>query len=108
GKMGDLNLDGVSKITENLNLPDASLPDAGNLTELGTDQLGKIEGLENVSGISEQVGGYSEGIKSIANGDLGNVQQIPQALEKEVMQMEELGALTEGTAVLDEYKGMVE
>ncbi len=108
GNLGDLNMDGVSKITENLNLPEATLPDVGNVSQLGTDQLAKIEGLENVSGITEQAGGYSEDIKSITNGDIEDVKQIPQALEKEVMQREELGALTEGTAVLDEYKGMAE
>lgn len=105
GNLGKFDLDGIS---ENLSLPNEPLSDVRNLTDIDRDQLGNIKGLENLTDITDQIGGYSEDIKSIASGDLNNVQQIPQAIENELMQMEELGALSEGTVVLDEYKGMAE
>ena len=108
GGLENIGLKGVTDVTDNLTLPSGQLPDVGNLKEIGSDKLSNIEGLKNVGGITDQIGGYSEDIKSIANSDLGEVKQIPETIEKEVMKMEELGKLAEGTSVLEEYKGIAE
>ncbi len=82
GNIGNLNIEGISNVTDDLNLRDASLPDTGNMTGLGTDQLSNIEGLENVTGISEQVGGYSEDIKTSRTEILKMLNKFHKRLKK--------------------------
>lgn len=123
---GNVNLPGVDA----LGVPgvDGALPS----TDLGLDQSGiggvggagipdlkgEVPALDELNGIQEQfgkvgevtgqAGSYSEDLKNISSGNLGEVKQVPEKLESEVVKMGNADVLSEKSQELDGYKEMID
>ena len=78
-------------------LPKIETPvgDLGNIT----DQVGKV---------GEQVKGVSGDIKSISEGNLNDVQQLPKTLEQQAAKIDGVQELQKQSGVIDEYKGQLD
>lgn len=98
------------------NLSTVGLPDSplGNLKDLqlnsSLSDVGNMEGIghvtDKVSAITGDIGGYSEDIKELAQGNLSEVNDLPKTAEGKVADLSGLNDLQQQTEVLEEYKGV--
>lgn len=98
------NLNGELPGSANLSMNGPALP---NLKEKlpGADELSQVQQtLGQVGEVTSQVQGYSADVKNIASGNLEQVEQLPQALEQQLMKLDDVQGLQEQTEALDEYK----
>ena len=81
------------------------------------DLKGELPVLDELNGVQEQfgkvgeatnqIGGYSEDLKNISSGNLGEVEQVPEKLESEAVKIGDAGMLSEKSQELDGYKEMI-
>jgi hypothetical protein len=93
-----------------LNLPGLPELPAGEIP-LNADQLTsrldvpEIETpIGNMNEIQDQISGVSDDVKSITDGNLKDVQELPKTLEEQAGKIEGVQHLQEQSAVIDEYK----
>jgi hypothetical protein len=71
------------------------------------DELSKAQDVVGqVSEVSGQIEGYSTDAKNIVSGNMGEVEQLPKALEQQAAQLDGVQGFQEQTQALDEYKDM--
>lgn len=122
---GNVNLPGVdapgvpgvdgSLPTTNLGLDYSGIGGAG-----GTgipDLKGELPALDELNGIQKQFGkvgevtgqveSYTEDLKNISSGNLGEVKQVPEKLESKAVKMGNAYILSEKSQELDGYKEMI-
>lgn len=122
---GNVNLPGmdapgVTGVDGSLPSTDLSLGQPGIGGVGGTDipdLKGELPALDELNGIQEQfgkvgeatnqIGGYSEDLKNISSGNLGEVKQVPEKLESEAVKIGDAGVLSEKSQELDGYKEMI-
>lgn len=114
------NIDGFQLPVKDFDIPSLSLPDnpLGNLNGLSSsmpsmDQLNGLSDislpsnlslpseLSNVSQVTEQIGGYSNDIQNITQGNLEQLQQLPQTLENKAAEVSGLNEITKQAGELD-------
>jgi hypothetical protein len=81
------------------------------------EQITRIKSIDEVKGVQDKLGqaneltdkaqAYGGEVKSIASGDLGEVKELPKALEEKVSNLDELKELEKQTGGLSEYKDMI-
>jgi archaellum component FlaC len=98
---------------------------AGNLTDKANDitsvpqqQIDKVKSIEEIQGAKEKVGelnsaadkaqAYGNDVTKIAQGDLGEVKQIPEAIEGKATSLDEIKELEKQTGELNKAKGMID
>ncbi|MFZ1807626.1 MAG: hypothetical protein WAU36_10410 [Cyclobacteriaceae bacterium] len=125
---GNLNLPGVdapgvagvdgSLGSTDLGLDQSEIPKLDGAGGIGIPDLkGELPAMDELNGVQEQlgkvgeatgqIGGYSEDLKSISSGNLGEVKQVPEKLESEAVKMGNADVLSEKSQELDGYKGMI-
>jgi hypothetical protein len=80
------------------------LPDMkglGNLSDIKTP-------LGDVSDVSKQVGGLGEDVKNISQGNLNDVQQIPQTIEQQATRIDGMEEIQKSTQAIDGYKDQLD
>lgn len=97
---------------------DFSAPDLSNLNLSGekvrlptlTDQIKLDSNLKDftidvgkISGLTNQVGQYTQDIQNLAKGNLDEIKSLDKALENKLASMEGVDQLTEGKALFAEY-----
>ena len=94
--------------SEDLNLGNdlGGIPKIPHVGDLKTpDEVKKIqEKLSKVHKVSDQVKGYQEDLQNLKEGDLGRLEEIPDAIEERVENLEQLDGLKEEIKNFDEIK----
>lgn len=139
GLPGSVDLPGNIDLNKDLKLPDAKLPDAklpdvklpdanldtslkipdvpGLKVENPVGQLKSIDELKNVqekignvSEITDKAQEYGNDVKNIADGKLGEVKSIPDAIENKAKELDEIKELEkhQGLGEMDKYKDMAD
>lgn len=78
------------------------------------DRVKSIDGVQAVEGkldaanqLTDKAQAYQQDVSNIAKGDLGEVKEIPKAMEERVMKMDELGELQKQSAEATKYQDML-
>ncbi|MCB0493592.1 MAG: hypothetical protein KDC93_14390 [Cyclobacteriaceae bacterium] len=125
---GNVNLPGVdapgvpgvdgSLPSTDLDIDQSGIPRLDGAGGAGIPDLkGELPVLDELNGVQEQfgkvgeatnqIGGYSEDLKNISSGNLGEVEQVPEKLESEAVKIGDAGMLSEKSQELDGYKEMI-
>lgn len=121
------NIEGFKLPVKDLNIPSLDLPDnpLNGLDGLNTSidsplgKIGEIDGLKNVTGqlgdiskltdqvgdlskITDQAGDISKDIQNVTNGNLGDVKELPNALESKAAEAAGLDQLKQGSEALND------
>lgn len=111
----DLKAPTVKNPLEGIDLPGSDFTPEGsvNIPEMPNAKISEIKLPEDVSGIQdklsglseagEKIDGYHQDLKNLREGDLSKVQEIPDAIESRVEELEEINSLektSEGFAAI--------
>jgi hypothetical protein len=105
----------IIKIPE-LKIPGYSLPKIDGIGDLSskTAEIGNVASIPNVPKIETRVGdlgnitqqaqAYQEDIKNIAQGNLNDVEKLPEAIEQQAAKIDGIAELQKQSGVLNQYK----
>jgi hypothetical protein len=89
----------------------------GEVKSLPQEQIGKVKSIEEVqaaqgklgeaNALTDQVQTYGEDAKNIAQGEWGEVKQVPEALEGRVKKLDGVDQLTKQNEGLSEYQELI-
>lgn len=89
---------------------------AKELSSIPQKELGEIKGIDEVkkaqgamgqvNEVTGKIDGYSKDAKTIASGNLNDMEQLPKELENQVGKIDEVQGIQKQTQVLDQYKKM--
>jgi hypothetical protein len=98
--------DAKGKLNDLTQAPQQKIDQMKSVDELKTVQ----EKAGKVNEITDKTQGYGQDVKNIANGDLGEVKSIPDAIENKAKSLDEIKELEkhQGLGELDKYKGMAQ
>jgi hypothetical protein len=104
------------KVTSNnsaipaLQIPGYSLPEMSDLKSLdGISNLTNMETpLGNVGEIGKQAEGFGSDLKNISQGNLKDVQQIPQTIEQQASNIDGIQELQKSSQIVDGYEAQLD
>lgn len=91
------------KVTEVKNLPREEINKVKSLEEVKTAQ----NKVGEVNALTDKTQAYSEDVKSIANGDISNVKQLPKDMEAQALKLEGVSELQKQSGEFNQYKELV-
>lgn len=113
---GDLNVN--NPLAEQLEGLGEVSKKVGDLQQLPQEKLNELKLVDEVSRVqsgvtqanelTDKVQSYQGDVKNIAQGNIGDVEALPRALEEEAMKMDELSGFQDQTGKLDEYKSLAD
>lgn len=130
-KINELNLNSGKIGLDELNIPGYSLPseaisslaEKSNLANIGEINLPNMETgdvvtqvqneiktvvPDNVGEVPNQAQAYQQDIENVTDGNLADVQKLPETLESEASKMEGIGELQKPSGVIDEHKARLD
>jgi len=93
-----------SKLSDLQDIPQQQLDKMNSVN--GVEQV--QSGLEKANDMTDKVQSYGSDVKSMAQGDFENVNELPATLEEEAMKINELTELQDQTGTLDNYRSLAE
>ncbi len=120
GKIDGLTLNTGDINIPELNIPGFSIPEMDGLSDLTSkaSDLGNINKLGNLPGIKSPVGdlgnvtqqaqAYQEDIKNITQGNIGDVEKIPETIESQASKIDGMDELQKQSGVVDGYKAKLD
>lgn len=116
GRIDGLDLSAGNLSIPQLNIPGFSVPGMeriGDVTSAAKGigaiaDPGKLPSLNTPAGdlgnIANQAGAYQQDVKNLAQGNVGDVEKIPEAIESQASKIDGMEELQKQSGVVDEYK----
>ena len=114
--ISDLNLNTDIVTIPSLQIPGYSLPEIPGLGAVTSkvaeisniDGVGDITGIEATAGDLSRVTEYQDDIKNITQGNLRDVEKLPETIEQQVSNIDGVEELQKQSGVIDEHKARLD